>query len=165
MRQKGTSPTATVGSAHRLRAVGDDPSSGRRLSTGARPAVAPVTPYRYVSAARHGAGAVRGVGMSAVEAVEAEVRELVRRRGLDPITDRQAMRRLVDEVVTHYDERAMTSALAPLPDPRQAARTVYDAVAGFGPLQRHLDDPTVEEIWINGRLAAGCGLVLRAATA
>ncbi len=93
--------------------------------------------------------------MSAVEAVEAEVRELVRRRGLDPITDRQAMRRLVDEVVTHYahyDERAMTSAMAPLPDPRQAARTVYDAVAGFGPLQRHLDDPTVEEIWINERL-------------
>jgi pilus assembly protein CpaF len=87
--------------------------------------------------------------MSAVEAVEAEVRELVRRRGLDPISDRQAMRRLVDEVVTHYDERAMASALAPLPDPRQAARTVYDAVAGFGPLQRHLDDPTVEEIWIN----------------
>ncbi len=26
---------------------------------------------------------------------------------------------------------------------------MYDAVAGFGPLQRYLDDPTVEEIWIN----------------
>jgi pilus assembly protein CpaF len=26
---------------------------------------------------------------------------------------------------------------------------VYDAVAGFGPLQQLLDDPTVEEIWIN----------------
>jgi len=26
---------------------------------------------------------------------------------------------------------------------------VYDAVAGFGPLQRHLDDPTIEELWIN----------------
>ena len=31
--------------------------------------------------------------MSAVDAVEAELRELVRRRGLDPITDRSAMRR------------------------------------------------------------------------
>ena len=87
--------------------------------------------------------------MSAVDAVEAEVRELVRRRGLDPIADRTAMRRLVDEVVTHFGERALNSSLAPLPDARQAARTVYDAVAGFGPLQRHLDDPTVEEIWIN----------------
>ena len=87
--------------------------------------------------------------MSAVDAVEAEVRELVRRRGIDPISDRLAMRRLVDEVVTHFDERALSSSLAPLPDPRHAARTVYDAVAGFGPLQRHLDDPEVEEIWIN----------------
>ena len=87
--------------------------------------------------------------MSAVDTVEAEVRELVRRRGLDPISDHAQMRRLVDEVVNDYDERAMTSTLAPLADSRQAARAVYDAVAGFGPLQRHLDDPSVEEIWIN----------------
>jgi pilus assembly protein CpaF len=86
---------------------------------------------------------------AAVEAVEAEVRELVRRRGLDPFADQLAMRRLVDEVVHDYDERSLTSSLPPLPDPRSAARAVYDAVAGFGPLQRHLDDPTVEEIWIN----------------
>ena len=87
--------------------------------------------------------------MSAVDAVEAEVRELVRRRGLDPVADRLTVRRLVDEVVHDYDERALTSSLAPLPDPRAAARTVFDAVAGFGPLQRHLDDDSVEEIWIN----------------
>ena len=30
-----------------------------------------------------------------------------------------------------------------------AAKSVLDAVAGFGPLQQYLDDPTVEEIWIN----------------
>ena len=29
---------------------------------------------------------------------------------------------------------------------------MFDAVAGFGPLQKYLDDPTVEEIWINERL-------------
>ena len=93
--------------------------------------------------------------MAAVDAVEAEVRELVRRRGLDPVVDRSAMRRLVDEVVTDYDERALTSALPPLMDLRGAARAVYDS-AGFGPLQRLLDDPSVEEIWINERLTAGC---------
>jgi pilus assembly protein CpaF len=93
--------------------------------------------------------------VGAVDTVEIEVRELVRRRGLDPIADGPAMRRLVDEVVADYDERTLTSALPPLPDPRSAARAVYDAVAGFGPLQRHLDDPTVEEIWINGRLTGG----------
>ncbi|MEX2291870.1 MAG: ATPase, T2SS/T4P/T4SS family [Mycobacteriales bacterium] len=87
--------------------------------------------------------------MSAVDTVESEVRELVRRRGLDPISDRLEMRRLVDEVVSDYDDRSLTSSLAPLADPKAAARAVYDAVAGFGPLQRHLDDPSVEEIWIN----------------
>jgi pilus assembly protein CpaF len=91
---------------------------------------------------------VRGP-LSAVDTVEAEVRELVRRRGLDPVQDRVQVRHLVDEVVRDYDERALSSSLAPLPDPAAAARSVYDAVAGFGPLQRHLDDPTVEEIWIN----------------
>jgi len=87
--------------------------------------------------------------VSGVDTVEAEVRELVRRRGLDPVQDRGAVRLLVDEVVADYDERTLTSSLPSLPDPRTAARVVYDAVVGFGPLQRHLDDPTVEEIWIN----------------
>jgi pilus assembly protein CpaF len=36
-----------------------------------------------------------------------------------------------------------------LGDRQQAAVEVYDAVAGFGALQRHLDDPEIEEIWIN----------------
>ncbi len=81
--------------------------------------------------------------------MELEVRELVRRRGIDPVTDRAVVRRLVEEVVADYDERSLTSTLAPLSDPRAAAKTVYDAVAGFGPLQRHLDDKEVEEIWIN----------------
>ena len=93
---------------------------------------------------------------TAQDAVEADVRELVRRRGLDPVADRVAMRRLVDEVVTDYDDRGLTSDLPPLADARSTARAVYDAVAGFGPLQRHLDDPTVEEVWVNGRLTHGC---------
>ncbi len=87
--------------------------------------------------------------MSAVDTVEAEVRELVRRRGLDPVADRSAVRLLVDEVVADYDERTLTSSMAPLADRPAAVRAVLDAVAGFGPLQRHLDDPAVEEIWIN----------------
>ena len=96
-----------------------------------------------------------GVDMGAVDTVEAEVRELVRRRGIDPVVDRAAMRRLVDEAVAEYDDRSLTSSLPPLTDSRQAAKAVYDAVAGYGPLQRHLDDPQVEEIWINERLSAG----------
>lgn len=87
--------------------------------------------------------------MDARALVEDEVRELVRRRGLDPVSAPAEMQQLVDEVVADYDERAATSSLPPLADLDDAARSVYDAVAGFGPLQRYLDDPDVEELWIN----------------
>jgi pilus assembly protein CpaF len=36
-----------------------------------------------------------------------------------------------------------------MPDPEGVLRDVLDRVAGFGPLQRWLDDPEVEEIWVN----------------
>jgi pilus assembly protein CpaF len=87
--------------------------------------------------------------VNAISVVEDEVRELVRRRGLDPVADPGAVRRLVDEVISEYDERSLSGTLPQLVDARLAARQVFDAVAGFGPLQKYLDDPTVEEIWIN----------------
>lgn len=85
-----------------------------------------------------------GVGI-----IQDEVRELVRRRALDPVLEPDATRRLVDEVVADYLDRAAVSALPPLADPLQTARAVFDEVAGFGQLQRFLDDGEVEEIWIN----------------
>jgi pilus assembly protein CpaF len=87
--------------------------------------------------------------MDAIAQVELEVRELVRRSGVDPVRDGAAVRRLVDEVVTDYDERSLSGGLPVLADLGVAARQVWDTVAGFGPLQRYLDDPVVEEIWIN----------------
>jgi pilus assembly protein CpaF len=87
--------------------------------------------------------------VSAVGQVEDEVRELVRRRGIDPVTDPSAVRHLVDEVVADYDERSLAGTLPAIGDLPGAARQVYDAVAGLGPLQPYLDDPTVEEIWVN----------------
>jgi pilus assembly protein CpaF len=87
--------------------------------------------------------------VDAVTLVEDEVRELVRRRSIDPAADGRAVRRLVDDVLADYDQRSLTGTLPPVADTRDAARRVYDAIAGFGPLQRYLDDPDVEEIWIN----------------
>lgn len=90
--------------------------------------------------------------MTAVDTIEAEVRELVSRRGLDPVQAPDSARALVEEVVADYARRVLTSALPPVGDRDEVTRSVLDAVAGFGPLQRHLDDPTVEEVWINKRL-------------
>ena len=86
---------------------------------------------------------------SAVSIVEDEVRELVRRRSMDPVLEPEATRRLVDEVVAEYLDRATVSPLPALADPPEVARRVFDQVAGFGPLQSYLCDATVEEIWIN----------------
>jgi hypothetical protein len=81
--------------------------------------------------------------------VDGEVRELIRRRELDPFTDPGLVRLLVRDVVVDYSERSLTSALPPIDDAESVVRDVLDRVAGFGPLQRYLDDPEVEEIWVN----------------
>jgi pilus assembly protein CpaF len=93
--------------------------------------------------------AVIGVDTEGVAILEQEVRELVRRRGLDPVRERGALDRLVAEAVGDYAERANRGLLPPLADAEAATRAVVDAVAGLGPLQQYLDDPAVEEIWIN----------------
>jgi pilus assembly protein CpaF len=81
--------------------------------------------------------------------VESEVRELIRRSGLDPARDGRALSQLVLEAVTDYDERALHGGLPALPGIDQTVKAVIDAVAGYGPLQPYFDDPLVEEIWIN----------------
>ncbi|MCZ2824183.1 MULTISPECIES: CpaF family protein [unclassified Modestobacter] len=86
---------------------------------------------------------------SAVDVVDGEVRELIRRRGLDPFGDPGPVRMLVRDVVADYSERSLSSTLPPAGDPEGLVRDVLDRVAGYGPLQRWLDDPEVEEIWVN----------------
>src|SRR6195952_3575527 len=86
---------------------------------------------------------------TATEHIHDEVRELIRRRGIDPVPDHRSTRSLIDEVIAHYEERVPMSSLPPLLDRAGAVRHVFDTLAGFGPLQRFLEDPTVEEIWIN----------------
>jgi pilus assembly protein CpaF len=87
--------------------------------------------------------------VDAVSIVSDEVRELIRREGLDPGRDSAGLRRLVESAVASYDERSLTRALPPLADPGQAVKRVLDEVSGFGSLQAYLDDPSVEEVWIN----------------
>ena len=87
----------------------------------------------------------------AVDIIENEVRELVRLRGVDPaIGGPEAVADLVDEVLDRYATRVQTSTLPRVEDEGAVRKVVVDRVAGFGALQPLLDDPTVEEIWVNG---------------
>jgi pilus assembly protein CpaF len=88
--------------------------------------------------------------MTAAEIIETEVRELIRRRDIDPVREPAAIRLLIGDVLADYADRSLTGALPVLADPPSLGRQVFDSVAGLGPLQRFLDDPDVEEIWVNG---------------
>jgi pilus assembly protein CpaF len=87
--------------------------------------------------------------VDAVGTVETEVREMIRRSGLDPSRDTRELDRLVRDAVADYDERSLHGGLPALASLEDAVKSVVDAVAGYGPLQRYFDDPDIEEIWIN----------------
>ncbi len=84
-----------------------------------------------------------------VERLDAQVREIVRREGVDPQRDAGLVRRIAEGVVRDHDELSLTGAVAPVPDAPAMVGELLARISGFGPLQPFLDDPTVEEIWIN----------------
>jgi pilus assembly protein CpaF len=84
-----------------------------------------------------------------VESLDQQVRAAVRRDGVDPQRDALVVRRLAEAVVRAHDELSLTGVVAPVSDVDSMVGELVARVAGFGPLQQFLDDPTVEEIWIN----------------
>src|SRR4051794_2590246 len=84
-----------------------------------------------------------------VEQLDAHVREVVRREGVDPQRDAPVVRRIAESVVRDHDERSLTGVVARVPDVDAVVGELVARVSGFGPLQPFLDDPAVEEVWIN----------------
>jgi len=84
-----------------------------------------------------------------VELLDGHVREVVRREGVDPQRDAGVVRRIAESVVREHDERSLTGMVAPVPDVDAVVGELVARVSGFGPLQPFLDDPQVEEVWIN----------------
>lgn len=81
--------------------------------------------------------------------LDQQLRAVVRREAVDPQLETVRVRRLAEEVVRAHDERSLTGVVAPVPDPVDVVGELVARVSGFGPLQRFLDDPAVEEVWIN----------------
>lgn len=78
-----------------------------------------------------------------------EVRTLVRDAGVDPQHEPDTVRRMGERVAQAHDRRSLTGAVAPVDDLEALIDELVARVSGFGPLQRYLDDPEVEEFWIN----------------
>lgn len=84
-----------------------------------------------------------------VDRLDAQVRDRVRREGVDPQHEAALVRRIAESVVRAHDERSLTGAVVALTDPTALVGELVARVSGFGPLQPLLDDPEVEEVWIN----------------
>jgi pilus assembly protein CpaF len=84
-----------------------------------------------------------------VDLITDRVRERVRREGVDLAANSDLADRFVREELRSYSERALGGSAPLIADEQAAARTIIAAVTGLGPLQPLLDDPTVEEVWIN----------------
>jgi len=84
-----------------------------------------------------------------VERLDAQLRDVVRKDGIDPQRDAGLVRKFADRIVAEHHQRSLTGAVVPVDDHELTVEELVARVSGFGPLQRYLDDPTVEEIWIN----------------
>jgi len=89
------------------------------------------------------------VDRTSIDLLDADVRAEVRRQGVDPQIDVEAVRRFARTAVAEHDQRSLTGVVRPIEDPEEVVDELVARIAGLGPLQRYLDDPTVEEIWIN----------------
>lgn len=84
-----------------------------------------------------------------VDDLDGRVRAVVRRDGIDPQRQAEHVRRIAEQAVRDHDERSLTGAVVPVGDVAGVVEELVARLAGFGPLQSYLDDPEVEEVWIN----------------
>lgn len=83
-------------------------------------------------------------------AVAERVRERLRAERTDPSRDPELAAHIARAEVRRHNDFALARGLPPVDDEAACVRDVLASVAGYGPLQAYLDDPTVEELWING---------------
>lgn len=87
------------------------------------------------------------MALDALDLIEAESRERMRALGVDATS--LSVESLVRDVLIGYEVRAGRGEVPVLRNPDSVVEDVAARIGGFGALQPLLDDPTVEEIWIN----------------
>jgi pilus assembly protein CpaF len=86
---------------------------------------------------------------SAVAAVAERVRERLRAEEADPTREPELAARVAASEVRRHNDYALARGLVPIDDEAGCVRDVLAQLSGFGPLQPYLDDPTIEEVWLN----------------
>ena len=88
--------------------------------------------------------------------LDARVRELVRERAVDPQRSPEILEELIDRAIDEYEDLTIVGRVTPIVDHDATKQALRDDVGGYGALQQLIDDPTVEEIWINAPDAIFC---------
>lgn len=81
--------------------------------------------------------------------VAERVRERLRADHVDPSRDPDRAAQIARAEVRRHNDYALGRGGELIDDEAACVREVLATVAGYGPLQALLDDPTVEEVWIN----------------
>ncbi len=71
-----------------------------------------------------------------VDELDQQVRELVRRDGVDPQRDAAVVRRIAESVVRDHDERSLTGRVSPVPEVGAMVGELVARISGFGPTPR-----------------------------
>lgn len=82
--------------------------------------------------------------------VAERVRRRLRAEQTDPSLAPDEARRVAQAEVRRHNDLALSRGEATIDDETACVRDVLASVSGFGPLQPLLDDPEIEEIWLNG---------------
>ncbi|WP_091225797.1 CpaF family protein [Microbacterium sp. 3J1] len=82
--------------------------------------------------------------------VAERVRQRLRSEGTDPSSEAEVARAVAVAEVRRFNDVALARGEALIEDEAACVRDVLAAVTGFGALQPLLDDPGIEEIWLNG---------------
>jgi pilus assembly protein CpaF len=89
------------------------------------------------------------IDASPEQVVAARVRDRLRAERIDPALDPAAAHRFALAEVRRHNDVALARGLPLVEDEAACVRGAVAQVTGFGPLQPYLDDPGVEEVWIN----------------
>ena len=82
--------------------------------------------------------------------VAERVRRRLRAEQTDPAIAPDEARRVAQAEVRRHNDLALSRGEATIDDESACVRDVLASVSGFGALQPLLDDPSIEEIWLNG---------------
>lgn len=86
---------------------------------------------------------------TAVRDISVRVRERLRAERIEPSRDPERAAALALDEVRRHNDFALARGWQVVDDEASCIRDVMSTVSGYGALQPLLDDPTVEEIWIN----------------